>query len=455
MLTQYLFMTQLQLHCLKAKQFIFTILLVILVQSCLPVSSNATTTGEQLRLITSFPPNFYTPFVEEFETLHPNISVLILNKKTTAAIDEILRGNIRQFDLFWSSSADAFDLLKSAQMLRLLTQLRCEPTITLPNLALDDPDGYYLGFAISGIGWMWNYNYLKRETLPAPQCWEDLEKPVYYGHLAMSTPSRSGTTHLIVENILQKYGWEKGWAYLLRISGNFSTITARSFGVPEGIKSQRFGLGLVIDFLAHTDQYEEIGFRYGKPAFPVPAGIAGLKNSLNHSAADKFIAFVLSERGQRILLRPEINRLPVHRDLLLTQKDKAMKLLQLIEDNALKAYDVKLSRQRYNLVNQMFDQLITFQLRKRRQIWKQLVDLEEDSAKTKLEITKTRVAVLELLGKIPVTGQESLDSELNRILNPSAAGKALHDERQKIIATWNNFINEQISQAESLLNNVE
>ena len=46
--------------------------------------------------------------------------------------------------------------------------------------------------------------------LPAPREWTDLARPEYYGHLVISAPSRSGTTHLTVEVILQAYGWEKG-----------------------------------------------------------------------------------------------------------------------------------------------------------------------------------------------------------------------------------------------------
>jgi ABC-type Fe3+ transport system substrate-binding protein len=55
----------------------------------------------------------------------------------------------------------------------------------------------------------------------------------YFNHLVISAPSRSGTTHLTVETILQAYGWEKGWALLLNAGGNMGSITDRSFGVPS------------------------------------------------------------------------------------------------------------------------------------------------------------------------------------------------------------------------------
>ncbi|MCG8473691.1 MAG: hypothetical protein MI742_17820, partial [Desulfobacterales bacterium] len=69
--------------------------------------------GERLEVLTSFPPEFYTPFVKAFSRTYPGIQVSTLNKKTTSALKEIKRGNPRRFDLFWSSSPDAFSLLKS------------------------------------------------------------------------------------------------------------------------------------------------------------------------------------------------------------------------------------------------------------------------------------------------------------------------------------------------------
>ena len=39
---------------------------------------------------------------------------------------------------------------------------------------INDPDGYYKGFAASGYGIMWNTRYLKAKKLPVPGTWADL-----------------------------------------------------------------------------------------------------------------------------------------------------------------------------------------------------------------------------------------------------------------------------------------
>ncbi len=66
---------------------------------------------------------------------------------------------------------------------------------------------------------MWNTRYLKANKLAAPKEWADLLKREYFGHVAMTSPSRSGTTHLTVETILQGEGWDKGWEQAARNGG--------------------------------------------------------------------------------------------------------------------------------------------------------------------------------------------------------------------------------------------
>ncbi len=68
--------------------------------------------GAQLRILTSMPPSFYEPFVEAFSEKYTDVEILVLNKNTNAAIDELLRGNDRLFDIFWSSSPEAFEILR-------------------------------------------------------------------------------------------------------------------------------------------------------------------------------------------------------------------------------------------------------------------------------------------------------------------------------------------------------
>lgn len=48
---------------------------------------------------------------------------------------------------------------------------------------------------------MWNKTYLQTHKLKPPKEGTDLIDPAYFGHLAISAPSRSGTPHLTIERL--------------------------------------------------------------------------------------------------------------------------------------------------------------------------------------------------------------------------------------------------------------
>ena len=144
-------------------------------------------------------------------------------------------------------------------------------------------------------------------TLPAPKEWDDLKKPIYFGHVGFSAPSRSGTSHLTVETILQGEGWDKGWALLLEIAGNFQQVSDRSFGVPDAVNSGQYGVGIVIDFFGLSAKASgfPVEFVYPSVTAIVPANVGIIANAKNQKTAEAFVEFLLSEEGQQILLDPE------------------------------------------------------------------------------------------------------------------------------------------------------
>lgn len=409
----------------------------------------------RLQIFTSFPPSFYEPFVKRFEQLHPEIAVSIMNKKTTSAVAELMRGNRRNFDVFWSSSPDAFEILKQGKLLKRTEHGRQYKTVAVDGFSVDDPDGFYYGFALSAVGWMWNQSYLEREGIDPPKRWEDIANSKYYSHVVMTSPSRSGTTHLIVESILQKMGWEKGWAYLLRMSGNLVTLSARSFSVTEGVRGGLYGVGLVIDILGRAPDAEGVYFQYGEPALLTPAGIGMLKNSVNTAEAEMFINFMLSPEGQTILLKPQIYRLPVAQSMYDDGKLAASPLYRLIKAGKSRPYDASLSQRRYNLVNNIFEELITYRLLERRQLWKRMLLLEREFGSDNLSLVVTKKEFCRLLCEVPVTDLQSRDVSFNTLFLNSYSGTPKSAERQKIILQWQRFIDDRFAKANALLDAVK
>ncbi len=222
---------------------VFTIILLSIF-----IAPTKAISADKLVIVTSYPPDTTVTVGKAF-TKATGIKVEMLKKKTTAGI-KYLQSTAKNntSDMFWASAPDAFEVLKGDDLLaKYQVKVKGIPE-KVGSFPIHDPEGYYKGFAASGYGFMWNKRYLKAKNLPIPNTWADLTKPIYHGHVGMSAPSRSGTTHLTVETLLQGMGWQKGWALMKGIAGNFKTVTARSFGVPDGVNSGQFGIGIVIDF---------------------------------------------------------------------------------------------------------------------------------------------------------------------------------------------------------------
>ncbi|WP_163339094.1 hypothetical protein [Desulfopila sp. IMCC35008] len=87
---------------------LFLLLLLFSLPNCLAAEHDVSGGDRKLKILTSFSPTFYSPFIDAYQKNNPHVQLKILNKKTTSAITEIERGNLRNFDLFWSSSPEAF-----------------------------------------------------------------------------------------------------------------------------------------------------------------------------------------------------------------------------------------------------------------------------------------------------------------------------------------------------------
>jgi ABC-type Fe3+ transport system substrate-binding protein len=329
--------------------------------------------ANELVVVTSFPKELFEGYKKAFEAAHPGVRIIVKQQQTNQGVTYLRETRAKpDSDIFWASSVDAFLTLKQDGLLDTVAVPR-DIAARIPekigDFPIHDPEGFYYGFAVSGYGLMWNTRYLAAHKLPAPREWLDLADPRYHGHLVMSAPSRSGTTHLTVEVILQAYGWEKGWALLLAAGGNMGAITERSFGAPEAVISGQLGIGVVIDFfgLSAIASGHPVDFAYPALTAVVPASVAKVRNGPNGENATKFITWLLSEPGQMLLFTPEIARLPVV-PALYTRAPKGYPNPFQLKLGGVK-FDAKLSSSRVNLVNALFDQIVTFRHAELRSAW--------------------------------------------------------------------------------------
>nr|VFK46244.1 MAG: ABC-type Fe3+ transport system, substrate-binding protein [Candidatus Kentron sp. TC] len=383
--------------------------------AALAIGMSAHALETKLVVVTSFPNDLTKQFESAFENNNPGIEVEMLKKKTTAGIKYIQEtASNNSSDLFWASAPDAFEVLKGDGLLTKYTSRTEGIPDRVGAYPIDDPDGYYSGFAAAGYGIMWNTRYLKAKKLPAPEQWSDLEKPIYHNHVGMSAPSRSGTTHLTVETLLQGDGWEQGWAKWKNIAGNFKTVTERSFGVPDGVNSGAFGIGIVIDFFGLSSKGSgfPVDFVYPRTTTLVPANVGIIKDAPHPEAAKAFIDFLLSEQGQKILLDEKIRRLPVNPKVY-TQAP--VDFPNPFEDGSIGTtvkFDVQLSKARYNVVNSLFDVMITYRMDDLRAATKTIQDAEAAMrGKTNSKAAGLIKEARALVAALPITEAEATDPE--------------------------------------------
>lgn len=380
-----------------------------------------TTVAGEVTVVTSFPKEVTDAYKRAFEARYPSIRIQIVNKNTNAAvifIERTLSGS--RPDVFWASAPDAFEVMARNNLFESIPDVRNpDAPDQIGSYPINDPGQRYYGQALSGYGIMWNERYLIAHHLPRPVEWDDLTKPIYFGHLALSSPSWSGTTHLMVESILQSAGWNSGWSQLLQIAANSAAITERSFGVPEGVNAGRYGIGMVIDFFAFVGKRNGFPVDFTYPAITnfVPASIGLVRGARNAMDARKFIAFTLSNEGQKLLLDPRISRMPVVPYELLQGKVAAG--YPSLPDAAAKNpshFDAGLAQERIRLVTSMFDQSITFPIKELRAAAREIYAVEEKMVGRNNAEAAELLAKARLLTFSPVVSNENLqDPALRKI----------------------------------------
>ena len=388
-----------------------TCLFCAIIFAWLPVGGEA---AELVLVASSFPKEILSAYKRAFDEQSPEYRVEFVNFPATNAISYVRdRAPGARPDVFWGSSPDTFSALKRHGLLQAL-EGTANPDIppVIGKLTIDDPEHAYRGQALSGYGIMWNQRYLDARGIHPPATWSDLARPEYFGHIVMSSASRSSTTHLIVESILQGAGWEAGWELILRIAGNCATITERSFDVPNSITRGRFGLGPVVDFLALSGKYSgyPVDFVYVWPSVVTPVGIGLINGARNPEGGKAFIAFTLSAAGQRLLLRPEISRLPVLPEIYESSERPAdYPDLFDITRSYLSAYAPDVSESRYQMVGALFDQTATFRHKELVEITETLHALEARLQRTPdAETARLLDKVRRLVYRVPVREDDEL-----------------------------------------------
>jgi ABC-type Fe3+ transport system substrate-binding protein len=410
-------------------------------------SALAAPTGK-VTVVTSFSKDVTNPIKQAFEKATPGVTLEVQNRNTNAGVKflEETRSN-NQVDLFWASAPDAFEVLKGKKLLQTYQPKAAGIPEKVGSYPINDRDGYYFGFAASGYGIMWNERYAKANRLPEPKEWQDLARPAFHDHVSIVAPSRSGTTHLTIETILQGEGWDKGWRTLKEIGGNLRQVTERSFGVPEAVNSGQVGVGIVIDFFAFSAQASgfPVKFVYPSVSTIVPANVAIVANAPNTAAAQAFIEFLLSPAGQEVLLEPSIRRLPVNPSVYAKAPADYPNPFTDPRLGKLLPFDADVSESRTAVVDTLFDQLVSFQLDALKAVTKAMHEMEATLARKDNPAARKLLAeARDLVAAMPVSAAQAAEPSMRAAFT---GGKQKGARQAEIEQQWASFAKERYAQA--------
>lgn len=387
----------------------------------------------ELVIATTFSPDATAYIISRWRTQPQSVIIRTLNR-TSASLEQLLdAAGGENIDLVLTSSPMLLQHLQEHHRLAAYPDAPPQSQRLVP----ESIRGTAVAVAISGFGLLINQGNLNERHLPQPANWDDLIQGRYQGTVLMSSPSRSDTNHLMVESLLQQSGWQHGWETILSLAGNLVTISSRSFGVADKIKSGLGSVGPVIDNYANLLLDDpNLTFRYFPHSAASPTYVALINNTQSPAQARRFIQFLLSPEGQLALSDTDTGKYSI-----IPSRDGSARARQQQRLLSAPPLNYRLILQRQRLVQKLFDTAISFRLPQLKDAWRAL-----HSAETRLKRPLPEVRAL--LTALPVSEQQSTDAHyLARWENKAQA--------EQLMMEWQLFFQEHQRQAIDKLENLK
>jgi len=336
---------------------------------------------DELVILTTFSREPLSALIEHFNQLYPEVEVRLIHRRTQSAIQLLNRNYIQDVDMVLTSSPFLMQQLANHSRLNKISSHGDRPDWMEPFILPPKEQVAVLGY--SGAGIVWNQDYLVANDLPTPSSFSSLTDPVYFEHITMSTPSRSGTTQMMIESILHQYGWRKGWQIILNVGANLGTISARSFGVSDYVAKGQFGMGPTIDSYALLLQkdFDHLRFGYDSDFTLMPTYIAEIASKKKDQYAQKFIKILLSDSVQAQLAKSSFSKHTLADDELYS--------------TAIPNITLSVVMAREQLVNKIFDMAVTKRLPILKDSWLSITTIESQlvtpKQHRKLELIKQKL----------------------------------------------------------------
>jgi iron(III) transport system substrate-binding protein len=161
-------------------------------------------------------------------------------------------------------------------------------------------------YAPTGVTVMGIVAYNKAKVKDPPTTWQDLLSSTWKGQVGMNDPAQSGPTFPLIAGVMNYLGGvSAGEKYFTTLKSNGLVIHPTNGPTLQALTSGQINLALVQSSAAigATFTDKNIGIEYLNPATLLPSalGIDAKAPAAEQAEAEKFISFVLSPAGQKVM----------------------------------------------------------------------------------------------------------------------------------------------------------
>jgi len=209
--------------------------------------------------------------------------------------------NNPNWGLLWVDGATAFAGLDTQGLLLK----GYEPNVTFNSLGTASVPSDK-SYTPTGVTLMGIVAYNKAKVPNPPTTWQELLSSTWKGQVGMNDPSQSGPTYPLIAGVMNYLGGvSSGEKYFSTLKSNGLVIHPTNGPTLQALTSGQINLALVQSSAAigATFTDKNIGIEYLSPATLLPSaiGIDAKAPAAEQAEAEKFVAFVLSPAGQKVM----------------------------------------------------------------------------------------------------------------------------------------------------------
>ena len=260
----------------------------------LAVSAYSAFAAEKLVVYTSMKESIIGSLKEAFVKKYPDIAMDYQSAgagKLMAKIATERQSGKIMADIIWTSEVPDFFNMKAEGILEKYESPELKAVIN----PFSDYDGSFTAIRLGTLGIAYN----KRHVKEAPTQWSDMMKPEFKKAFGIANPALSGTSYMSIQLLVDKFGWE----YIENVHKNGARMGKGSGQVIDDTASGDLLACIGVDYIVNDKikKGADLALVYPSEMLVIPSPAAIFKGTPNLDAAKKFVDFLLSEEGQKIL----------------------------------------------------------------------------------------------------------------------------------------------------------